>query len=848
MAGKHGRVRRGLVIAFVGVLCAAMLTPLSASADTNLVIGGNAVISYANGDQVRLRESIGYEAPVVANYDEGTVVVVLDGPTQDADGNFWYQVSVGAGTGNEKVGYIVSDFLALESGVAVEQVPQEQGGTAPEAAEQALAQPGAVIAIAYVAGTNGDGVRCRAAADAASAVITVVPEATTIEITGAPVDIWQPINCAGQGGFIASQFVSWEPPAVDVPTQVDEPVVEEAPVVEEPVVEEVPPVEEPVVEEPVDEAPQAEEPAPETAPAPVGSSAVTGSAIIAGTNGDGLRCRAGAGFEANVITVLREGISVDLRGPAEGEWQPVYCASVPGFVHTDFLGFGGGSEAEEGATNVIGNSEEGVGGPAEGLVTAAALVTGSGIVSGTNGDGLRCRSDGNLGASTITVLPEGTELQLTGNAAGGWQPVMCAGMAGFVHTDYLSVGGSGSSGSTSAVSDSGGSSVTGSATVNSGIGGLNCRTDGSLTASVITVLANSSAVQLRGAASGDWQPVFCANQSGFVFKSYLNYGGSTAAPGNTDSGSSSGNSSFTSGQSAQVSGTGGGGLRLRASGSLSATVLGVIGEGQTVSVRSGSSGDWVAVTYNGTNGFVHSDYLVPAGSGSAPGNTNPDPGPSNGSSSGLASGDRARTTDALNLRYSASFSSGVAAVAPAGTVVAITGGASGGFYPVDWDGLSGYMHGDYLVKTDAALTKRGGSGAPSNGTPGGTQSGSVVGNSLVDYAMRYLGYPYVWATAGPSSFDCSGFTYWVVKNVLGMDIGRGLWTQVSAGAAVSRNALQPGDLIFFQNTYTTGLSHVGMYIGNNQFIHAENPSTGVRISDLNSTYYSSRWYGAVRLG
>jgi cell wall-associated NlpC family hydrolase len=82
---------------------------------------------------------------------------------------------------------------------------------------------------------------------------------------------------------------------------------------------------------------------------------------------------------------------------------------------------------------------------------------------------------------------------------------------------------------------------------------------------------------------------------------------------------------------------------------------------------------------------------------------------------------------------------------------------------------------------------------------------------------------------------------------MGVNIGYGTWTQVSAGTRVSRDNLQPGDLVFFQNTYTAGLSHVGLYIGNGQFIHAENENTGVRISDLNSTYYGSRWYGAVRL-
>ena len=58
--------------------------------------------------------------------------------------------------------------------------------------------------------------------------------------------------------------------------------------------------------------------------------------------------------------------------------------------------------------------------------------------------------------------------------------------------------------------------------------------------------------------------------------------------------------------------------------------------------------------------------------------------------------------------------------------------------------------------------------------------------------------------------------------------------------------MQPGDLVFFKNTFEHGLSHTGIYIGDGQFIHAENESTGVRISDLDSDYYSQHWYGAVR--
>ncbi len=204
------------------------------------------------------------------------------------------------------------------------------------------------------------------------------------------------------------------------------------------------------------------------------------------------------------------------------------------------------------------------------------------------------------------------------------------------------------------------------------------------------------------------------------------------------------------------------------------------------------------------------------------------------------------TSSSLNLRYDASMSAGVAAIAPAGTVVEITGGLTNGFYGVNWDGLSGYMYGDYLSYTDAALSERGGSGNEGVAGPG-AGTGSGTGNTMASFALQYVGYPYVWATAGPASFDCSGFTYWVALNVLGIDIGRGLFTQVVAGTPVAYSDLQPGDLVFFQNTYTWGLSHSGIYIGNNQFVHAENETTGVKISDITSQYYSSRWYGAVRL-
>lgn len=128
------------------------------------------------------------------------------------------------------------------------------------------------------------------------------------------------------------------------------------------------------------------------------------------------------------------------------------------------------------------------------------------------------------------------------------------------------------------------------------------------------------------------------------------------------------------------------------------------------------------------------------------------------------------------------------------------------------------------------------------------EAGTSSGRQIADFALKFEGYPYVYAGEGPNAFDCSGFTMFVIKKTLGLDITHDMFAQYDMGQEVDRNDLQPGDLVFFKNTYRRGMSHNGIYIGGGQFVHAENESTGVVISDLASDYYGERWYGAVRFG
>ncbi len=107
-----------------------------------------------------------------------------------------------------------------------------------------------------------------------------------------------------------------------------------------------------------------------------------------------------------------------------------------------------------------------------------------------------------------------------------------------------------------------------------------------------------------------------------------------------------------------------------------------------------------------------------------------------------------------------------------------------------------------------------------------------MGGKIVAMAMKYIGSPYVWAGASPKGFDCSGFVMYVVQQAAGLNITHSIGTQASSGQYVSKDNLQPGDLIYFAGTYTAGLSHAGIYIGGGRFIHAENESTGVVISNL----------------
>jgi cell wall-associated NlpC family hydrolase len=130
-----------------------------------------------------------------------------------------------------------------------------------------------------------------------------------------------------------------------------------------------------------------------------------------------------------------------------------------------------------------------------------------------------------------------------------------------------------------------------------------------------------------------------------------------------------------------------------------------------------------------------------------------------------------------------------------------------------------------------------GFGDPTGAAPAARYTG------VVGIAMQYLGTPYVWGGASPSGFDCSGFVMYVFAQV-GISLPHYTVAQYNYpnSVSVSRSELQPGDLVFF-----AGLGHVGIYVGNGQFIHAPHTGDVVRIDSLSEGWYSSEYVGAKRI-
>ena len=124
---------------------------------------------------------------------------------------------------------------------------------------------------------------------------------------------------------------------------------------------------------------------------------------------------------------------------------------------------------------------------------------------------------------------------------------------------------------------------------------------------------------------------------------------------------------------------------------------------------------------------------------------------------------------------------------------------------------------------------------------------SSSGDQLADVAAGLAGLPYSWGGISPTTgFDCSGLVYYVHRQ-FGVTLNRDAAAQFANGRSVSRGELQPGDIVFFADTYARGISHDGIYLGGGRFVHAVQPGSGVRVTSMGDGYWSPKFVGARRV-
>lgn len=260
-------------------------------------------------------------------------------------------------------------------------------------------------------------------------------------------------------------------------------------------------------------------------------------------------------------------------------------------------------------------------------------------------------------------------------------------------------------------------------------------------------------------------------------------------------------------------------LNVRSGPSTSYGITTKLYKGDKVEILETSNGWHKIKASNGKIGWVSGDYIkVSSGSTSQP---------------STSTTKATVTATSLNVRSGAGTSYSVITKLPKGTVVDVLESASNGWKKIKTsNGTIGWVSGSYLANGVVEQTS--------------TPSTNKV-QAVIDLAHKQLGKPYVWGAEGPNSFDCSGLIYYVYKNAASITLPRTSSEQYSAGVAVSRSNLKAGDLIFSSTDGTGNITHVAIYVGDGQMIHAPRNGKNVEKVSINNSYWNKAYVGARRV-
>ena len=414
--------------------------------------------------------------------------------------------------------------------------------------------------------------------------------------------------------------------------------------------------------------------------------------------------------------------------------------------------------------------------------------------------GLRLRTAASTSSQTVATLASGAQVEVL-EALDGWYRIEANGKTGYVSSQYLS--------------------VTGKVSASS----LNVRSTPSTSGTKITSLSSGTQVKILESLDS-WYRIEANGKTGYVSSQYITLArtesAATTPPPAAEPSRSAGTVTASS-------------LNVRSTPSTSGTKVASLSSGTKVEILESLDG-WYRIEANGKTGYASSQYVtlsqpeqatddIPAET-PPPSQSEPQSAPQPENNAEQTAQDKTYgmvSASALNVRSGPGSSYEKVKSLTSGAQVEILEKLDG-WYRIE----GGYVSADYILILDDSM--------------------SSLQAQIVAYARTFLGCAYVYGGNGPKSFDCSGLTKYVYKH-FGYNINRTATQQLKNGVTVSKENLQPGDLVFFNSTNNdvNKATHVGIYIGNGQFLHASNKKLGVTITSLSDAYRVRTYTTARRI-
>lgn len=373
---------------------------------------------------------------------------------------------------------------------------------------------------------------------------------------------------------------------------------------------------------------------------------------------------------------------------------------------------------------------------------------------------------------------------------------------------------------------------------------------------VLEIIPNKEEVEIL-AEDGDWYQVKYNKIKGYVLKDYIKVKEQVTQTSNTTTQDTNAKAQEIK-KGAVITTNAETSLYIRPL--INSKVITTLEKGKSIAIIEVVN-EWAYVNIDTSNGWVRIDSLAI---------TNNENSNSNSEESTALNKTGYITSTGINFREEPNTNSKVLKVFAQNAKVTILS-ENGDWYKVKSNDETGYVMKTYVSDKKVETTSRGSINRTENTTKANetntnkttTNTKSTTNNStettkttntktsskgqeVANYAKQFVGCKYVYGGASTNGFDCSGLTMYVYKK-FGISLAHSATAQSKTGTTVSRNNLQPGDLVFFKNYRTNkGIGHVGIYIGNNKFVHASTEKTGVITSSLSGSY-SSRYVTATRI-